>query len=73
MPLCMLPEPEYPWEYAVADYFAWKGNNYLAVADCFTGWFELYNMDGKVMTLIKTLRNLFAQMGVPVELATRDC
>ena len=66
----MSPEPEYPWEYAVADYFAWKGSNYLAVVDRFSGWFKVYNMDGKVLTLIRTLRNLFAQMGVPVELAT---
>ena len=69
-PLFPSPEPEYPWQYAVADYFAWKGGNYLAVADRFSGWLELFKMDGKVVTLIKTLRNLFAQMGVPVELAT---
>ena len=42
------------------------------MADRFTGWLEVFRMDGKVMTLIKTLRNLFPQMGVPVELAT-DC
>ena len=43
---------------------------FLKVADRFTGWFEVYKIDGKVMTLINTLRNLFSQMGVPVELAT---
>ena len=69
-PLCPTPEPEYPWQMAVADYFAMAGNNYLAVADRFTGWLEVYKMDGKAMTLIKTLRNLFSQMGVPEELAT---
>ena len=42
----------------------------VAVADRSTGWFEVYKMDGKVMTLIKTIRNLFAQIGVPVKLAT---
>ena len=47
----------------VADYFAMGGNNYLAVADRFTGWIEEYKM-------VKTLRNLFTQMGVPEELAT---
>ena len=69
-PLCPTPEPEYPWQMAVADYFAMAGNNYLAVADRVTGWIEVYRMDGKTMSLIKTLRNLFAQMGVPEELAT---
>ena len=69
-PLHQSPEPEYPWQMAAADYFSLAGNNYLAVADRFTGWIELYKMDGKAMTLIKTLRNLFAQMGVPEEVAT---
>ena len=69
-PLHQSPEPEYPWQMAVADYFSMAGNNYLAVADRFTGWIELYKMDSKAMTLIKTLRNLFAQMGVPEEVAT---
>ena len=69
-PLHQAPEPEYPWQMAVADYFSMEGNNYLAVADRFTGWIELFKMDGKAMTLIKTLRNLFAQMGVPEEMAS---
>ena len=64
-PLCTAPEPEYPWQLAVADSFVMAGNNYLAVVDRFTGWIELYKMDGKTMSLIKTMRNLFAQMGVP--------
>ena len=62
-PLCPSPSPEYPWQMEVADYFAMGGNNYLAVADRFTGWIEEYKM-------VKTLRNLFTQMGVPEELAT---
>ena len=69
-PLHQSPDPEYPWQMAVADYFSLAGNNYLAVADRFTGWIELFKMDGKAMTLIKTLRNLFAQMGVPKEMAS---
>ena len=40
------------------------------VADRFMGWIEVYKMDGKAMKLIKTSRNLFAQMGVSEELAT---
>ena len=69
-PLCPSPELDYPWQMVVADYFAMGGNNYLVVADRFTGWIELYKMDRKALTLIKTLRNLFAQMGVLEELAT---
>ena len=40
------------------------------LADRFTGWIKVYKVDRKAMTLIKTLRNLFTQMGVPEELAT---
>ena len=40
------------------------------LADRFTGWIKVYKMDGKAMTLVKTLRNVFAQLGVPEELAT---
>ena len=69
-PLNQSPDSEYPWQMAVADYFFMAGTNYLAVGDRFTGWIELFKMDGKAMTLIKTLRNLFAQMGVPEELAS---
>ena len=69
-PLQASPEPDYPWQHTVADYFTMKGNNYLAVADRFSGWLEVYQLDGKTTTLIKTLRNLFAQMGVPAELAS---
>ena len=46
---------------AVADYFSLAGNNYLVMADRVTGWIELYKMNGKAMTWIKTLRNLYAQ------------
>ena len=64
------PDSEHPWQMAVADYFSMAGTNYLAVADRFTGLIKLFKMDGKAMTLIKTLRNLFAQMGVPEEMAS---
>ena len=43
-PLCQTPEPEYPWQMALADYFSFEGSNYL---DRFTEWMELYKMDGK--------------------------
>ena len=68
--LCPTTEPEYPWQMAVAYYFAMGRNNYLVVADRLEGWLEVYKIDVKAMTLIKTLRNLFAQMVLPEELAT---
>ena len=40
------------------------------MADRFFGWLKLFKMDGNVVTLIKTLRNLFAKMVVPFKLTT---
>ena len=55
-PLSQTPKSEYLWQMAVADYFAMRGNNHILVVDRFTGWMEVYKMDGKPMTLIKLCR-----------------
>ena len=64
------PEPEYPWQLTVMDYFDLSGCYYLVIADRYTGWPELYRQNGKALTLIKTCRNLFAQFGIPEEIAS---
>ena len=64
------PEPEYPWQLAVLDYFELTGCYYLVIADRYTGWPELYRQNGKAITLTKTCRNLFAQFGIPEEIAS---
>ncbi len=68
-PLILSPEPEYPWQKAVMDYFESAALKYLVIADRFTGWPELFRQNGKAMTLVKTCRNLFSQFGVPEELS----
>ena len=68
-PLTLSPEPEFPWQQAVLDYFEYAALKFLVIADRFTGWPEVFRMNGKAMTLIKTCRNLFAQFGVPEELS----
>ena len=69
-PLAPLPEPEYPWQLAVTDYFEVAAVNYLVIADRYTGWPELFRQNGKAITLVRTCRNLFAQFGVPEEIAS---
>ena len=69
-PLVRPPEPEYPFQLAVSDYFDVAGVKYLVVADRYTGWPELFRQNGKALTLVKTCRNLFAQFGVPEEIAS---
>ena len=32
------PIPDYPFQMVVADYFSIQGNNFLVIADRFTGW-----------------------------------
>ena len=63
-------EPEYPFQLIVADFFDLHGVNYLVVADRYTGWPILFRMGTATMEMVKTLRNIFAQYGVPEELAT---
>ena len=69
-PLVESPEPQYPWQLAVMDYFDLSGVHYMVIADRYTGWPKIHQQNGKLMTLIKTCRNMFAQYGVPEEIAT---
>ena len=64
------PEPEYPWQLIVMDYFDLEGYHYLVIADRYTGWPEIFKLDGKSMALLKTSRKLFTQFGVPEEIST---
>ena len=50
-------------------YFEYAALKYLVIADRFTGWPEVFRLNGKAITLVKTCRNLFAQFGVPEELS----
>ena len=68
-PLTASPEPEYPWQHTVMDYFELVSVHYLVIADRFTGWPEIFRQNGKFMTLVRTCRNLFAQFGVPEEVS----
>ena len=69
-PASAIREPEYPWQLAVVDYFDKLGHHYLVAADRFSGWPEIYRQDGKLLSLLRTCRSLFAHFGVPEEIAS---
>jgi hypothetical protein len=67
------PSPDYPFQMIVADYFSLHGNNFLVVADRFSGWQQVYlappgKFDGK--HLIKFLRDFFACWNIAEHITT---
>jgi len=57
----------------VADYFAIQGNNFLVIADRFTGWQQVYptppwKFDGK--SFIEMMREFFASWNIAEHLTT---
>jgi hypothetical protein len=67
------PSPGYPFQMIVADYFSLHGNNFLVVADRFSGWKQVYpalpgKFDGKHQ--IKFLRDFFASWNIAEHITT---
>ena len=44
-PLVESPEPQYPWQLAVMDYFDLSGVHYMVIADRYTGWPEIHQQN----------------------------
>ena len=67
-----LPEPEYPMQMIVADYFNLEGYNYLVIVDRYSNWPSVFRSKVKEGSeeLCKLLRSHFAMFGRPEELAT---
>jgi hypothetical protein len=67
------PSPEYPFQMVVGDYFSLQGQNYLVMADRFSGWLSIYEagkgeFDGA--TLEKQLRRYFLTFNIPEEFSS---
>ena len=70
-PLAPPPNPEYPFQQTVTDFFDLRGINYLIYADRYTGWVEVALMpNGRFSTVAENLRNWFVTYGAPEELAS---
>ena len=61
---------EYPFQNICADFFSYKGNNYLVIVDRYSNWPIIEKSDNGSQGLIKTLRQTFATYGIPDELSS---
>ena len=71
-PLVPTQAPVYPFQMVAADYFEVKKHSYLVYVDHYSGWNRTAHFPpGKSTSaeLIKVLRRVFGDMGVPEELS----
>lgn len=62
--------PEYPFQCVCADYFQYRGINYLVVVDRYSNWPIVERATNGSRGLISTLRGIFATFGIPDELSS---
>lgn len=62
--------PEYPFQCVCADFFHYKGVNYLVVVDRYSNWPVVERADNGSKGLITCLRRTFVTFGIPDELAS---
>ncbi|KAK3752546.1 hypothetical protein QZH41_003484, partial [Actinostola sp. cb2023] len=62
--------PAYPFQCICADYFQYKGFNYLVVVDRYSNWPVIERAQDGSKGLIDYLRRIFVTFGIPDECAT---
>ena len=62
--------PSYPFQLICADFFHYKGVNYLVVIDRYSNWPIIERSHNGTKGLIDCLRRTFVTFGIPDELAT---
>lgn len=62
--------PEYPFQCLCADYFTYKGHNYLVVVDRYSNWPIVERSSHGADGLVSCLRRIFVTYGIPDELAS---
>ena len=68
-----LPQPDYPFQQIVSDYFQAGGYHYLVIADRFSGWPAVKfcgSTDGSSAKLREWFRHFFSTYGIPEELSS---
>ena len=68
-PTPMTP-PEYPFQCICADFFSYKGTNYLLVVDRYSNWPVVERASDGAQGLISCLRRVFATFGIADELSS---
>ena len=67
-PLQSDPMPDRPFVDVAVDFFSYAGRNFMVYVDRYSGWPEIYDFkrsDPNTDTLIKILREIFSEHGVP--------
>ena len=63
--------PTYPFQVIIADFFNYKGKNYLAIVDKYSNWLSVLLLQKDTSTnLIKALREYFSVFGVAEQICT---
>ena len=62
--------PDYPFQCVCADFFHYKGVNYLVIADRYSNWPIVERSSDGATGLITCLRRTFVTFGIPDELAS---
>ena len=65
-----ITSPSYPFQLVCADYFSYKGVNYLVVVDRYSNWPIIERYKDGATGLINCLRRIFVTFRIPDELAT---
>ena len=62
--------PTYPFQMVCADYFQFRGHNYLVIVDRYSNWPIVERAQNGSAGLIKCLKSTFTTFGIPEELAS---
>ena len=66
-----LSYPQYPFELVCADYFSYKGENYLVIIDRYSNWpTVMKTSESTANMLVAALKNFSVTFGIPAELAS---
>ena len=65
-----LSNPDYPFQCVCADFFHYKGCNYLVVVDRYSNWPIVERARNGAQCLIDCLRRIFVTFGIPDKLAS---
>ena len=65
-----LSTPEYPFQYICADFFQYKGSNYVVIIDRYSNWPIVERSKSGGTGLMTCLRRTFVTYGIPEELAS---
>merc|ERR1711994_421683 len=64
------PQPEFPFQQIVADYFTHLGKHYVVVVDRYSHWPMVFRSENGAKGLVTILRNIFSTFGIAEQLSS---